>query len=107
MHLIGRRSVTEFNYRYSDASAAHIFLGLQTTSRAESLQLIDTLRAHGYPTIDLTEDELAKAHIRHLVGGRCPAARNGSRLRSRRCCRRPVGRSARRPAARPATRRPR
>ena len=76
MGLIGRRNITEFNYRYSDSSAAHVFVGLQTASRAESLQLIDTLRAHGYPTIDLTEDELAKSHIRHLVGGRCPAATN-------------------------------
>jgi threonine dehydratase len=74
MGLIGARSVTEFNYRYSDEGAAHIFVGLQVASRAESLQVIDDLRTHGYPTIDLTDDELAKAHIRHLVGGRCPAA---------------------------------
>lgn len=74
MGLIGARSVTEFNYRYSDAGAAHIFVGLQTANRAESLQVIAELQEHGYPTIDLTEDELAKSHIRHLVGGRCPAA---------------------------------
>jgi len=76
MGLIGARNITEFNYRYSDAAEAHIFVGLQTASRAESLQLIECLREHGYATIDLTENELAKSHIRHLVGGRCPAATN-------------------------------
>jgi threonine dehydratase len=76
MGLIGARSVTEFNYRYNDTGAAHIFVGLQVTSRDESLRLIEALRAHGYPTLDLTDDELAKSHLRHLVGGRCPAATN-------------------------------
>jgi threonine dehydratase len=74
MSLIGLRSITEFNYRYSDASAAHVFVGLQTSSRAESLGLIEALRENGYPTLDLTDNELAKSHIRHLVGGRCPVA---------------------------------
>ncbi len=70
--LLGVRSVTEFNYRYSDPEEAHIFVGVQVHNRAESLRLVDTLRRHGLPTLDLTDDEMAKAHIRHMVGGHAP-----------------------------------
>jgi threonine dehydratase len=67
--LIGGRNITEFNYRYNDQKEAHIFVGIQVASRAESLKLVATLRKNDYPTLDLTDDEMAKGHIRHLVGG--------------------------------------
>jgi threonine dehydratase len=70
--LLGVRSVTEFNYRYSDPQEAHIFVGVQVHNRAESLRLVDSLRRHGLPTLDLTDDEMAKAHVRHMVGGHAP-----------------------------------
>ena len=72
--LLGARSITEFNYRYSDPKEAHVFVGLQVAQRQESKQLVETLRQHGLPTQDLTEDEMAKLHIRHLVGGHAPQA---------------------------------
>ena len=67
--LIGSRNITEFNYRYKDREAAHVFVGVQVASRAESLTLVEHLRRQGYATLDLTDDEVAKLHIRHLVGG--------------------------------------
>jgi threonine dehydratase len=68
---LGERSITEFNYRYSDAARADIFVGLKVRAGdAERQQLIAELRAQGYPVTDLTDNELAKLHIRHLVGGR-------------------------------------
>ena len=70
--LLGKRSVTEFNYRYADASEAHVFAGVQVANREESLKLVESLRKHGLPTLDLTDDEMAKLHVRHLVGGRAP-----------------------------------
>jgi threonine dehydratase len=70
--LLGPRSVTEFNYRFSDSTEAHVFVGVQVHSRAESLKLVDNLRRHGLPTLDLTDDEMAKAHVRHMVGGHAP-----------------------------------
>ena len=71
--LIGKRNVTEFNYRYHTASEAHVFVGVQVADRKESLKLVDSLQKHGYPTLDLTDDEMAKNHIRHMVGGHAPA----------------------------------
>ena len=70
--LIGVRNITEFNYRFNDRKDAHVFVGVQVASRAESLKLIEQLRRHGYQTLDLTDDEMAKSHIRHLVGGHSP-----------------------------------
>ncbi len=70
--LIGKRSITEFNYRYSDAREAHVFAGVQVANRAESLKLVESLRRHDLPALDLTDDEMAKLHIRHMVGGRAP-----------------------------------
>jgi len=69
---IGRRVVTEFNYRLSGRSEAHIFVGLATQSRQNAVELTTLLRSRGYPTIDLTDDEMAKLHIRYMVGGRSP-----------------------------------
>jgi threonine dehydratase len=74
--LIGGRSITEFNYRYADSSQAHVFVGIQVASHAETKKLVAMLKREGYPTLDLTEDELAKLHVRHLVGGRSPAAKD-------------------------------
>jgi len=68
---IGRRNVTEFNYRYSDAEKAHIFVGVELAEgRAEKDRLVAELRARSYPVEDLTDNEMAKLHIRHMVGGR-------------------------------------
>ena len=72
LSLIGKRNVTEFNYRYHTASEAHVFVGLQVVDRNESSKLVEQLSKHGYPTIDLTDDEIAKNHIRHMVGGHAP-----------------------------------
>ncbi|MBL8488340.1 MAG: threonine ammonia-lyase, biosynthetic [Rhodocyclaceae bacterium] len=72
--LIGSRNITEFNYRFHDPNEAHVFVGIQVANRAESLKLIDQLRRHGYATLDLTDDEMAKLHVRHLVGGHAPQA---------------------------------
>ena len=71
--LIGKRSITEFNYRYHTPSEAHVFVGVQVVDRKESLKLVDSLQKHGYPTLDLSDDEMAKNHIRHMVGGHAPA----------------------------------
>jgi threonine dehydratase len=76
---VGPRVVTEFNYRLSGRQVAHIFVGLKTASREDGLAVAERLRASGYPTLDLTDDEMAKLHVRHMVGGRA-AARN-ERLR--------------------------
>lgn len=71
--VIGRRSITEFNYRYNDTRAAHIFVGVQLSrGRGERKELLDTLRAAGYAAVDLSDNEMAKLHVRHMVGG--PAA---------------------------------
>lgn len=67
---LGRRSVTEFNYRYSDASKAHIFVGVELRhGAAERDRLAGKLRDLGYPLEDLSDNEVAKLHVRHMVGG--------------------------------------
>ena len=73
LSLIGKRNVTEFNYRYHTANEAHVFVGIQVVDRNESRKLVEQLTKHGYPTLDLTDDEMAKNHIRHMVGGHAPA----------------------------------
>jgi len=75
------RSVTEFNYRISDAREAHVFVGLTTTARGESKTIADTFVAHGFGAVDLTHDDLAKEHIRHMVGGRTGLAHDERLLR--------------------------
>jgi threonine dehydratase len=72
--LIGARSITEFNYRIADAAAAHVFVGVEVESAADTATLIKRLGKAKLPTLDLTNDEMAKLHIRHLVGGRSPLA---------------------------------
>jgi threonine dehydratase len=61
--------VTEFNYRISDAAQAHVFVGLTTHGKGESGKIAANFSKHGFATLDLTHDELAKEHIRHMVGG--------------------------------------
>jgi threonine dehydratase len=72
--LLGDRNITEFNYRYSDPAAAHIFVGLAIANSTEIGTLIMDLAAQGLNAIDLTHNEMAKLHLRHLVGGRAPQA---------------------------------
>ena len=68
--LVGPRNVTEFNYRISDAHQAHIFVGMQIADRDEAGKIAKHFEKNGFKTLDLTHDELAKGHIRHLVGGK-------------------------------------
>jgi threonine dehydratase len=75
------RSVTEFNYRISDDTQAHVFLGLSTSSPGQSPKIAAFLSKHGFATLDLTHDELAKEHLRHLVGGHSSLAHNERLLR--------------------------
>ena len=72
--LIGPRAVTEFIYRISDDRRAHVFVGISTTQRGESTALAAAFNRQGFQAIDLTKDELAKLHLRHMVGGRSELA---------------------------------
>jgi threonine dehydratase len=74
--LLGGRAVTEFNYRISGEQQAHIFVGVATTQRGESGEIAALLEGQGFATIDLSHDELAQEHLRHLVGGRSELARD-------------------------------
>ena len=74
--LVGERSVTEFNYRISAQDRAHVFVGVSTTKRGESGRLATSFRKHGFNTLDLTRDELATQHVRHMVGGRTELAKD-------------------------------
>jgi threonine dehydratase len=65
----GPRNVTEFNYRMNDSAQAHVFVGLTTQGKGESAQIAKNFSQHGFEALDLTHDELAKEHIRHMVGG--------------------------------------
>ena len=74
---IGKRGITEFNYRYSDPARAHVFAGVKLQSGdSERPELVQMLRDKGYPVADLTDSELAKLHIRHMVGGRVPGLKD-------------------------------
>jgi threonine dehydratase len=77
----GLRSVTEFNYRISDAAQAHVFVGLSTHGKGESVKIAANFNRHGFSTLDLTHDELAKEHIRHMVGGRTSLAHDERLMR--------------------------
>jgi threonine dehydratase len=72
--LIHRRMITEFNYRMGDPERAHIFVGVQVDSDQDREDLIATLRGHDYPVADMTDNEIAKLHIRYMVGGRVSGA---------------------------------
>ncbi len=73
---IGPRNVTEFNYRIADPTQAHVFVGIQTSRPGEAGQIAAGFEAAGFPALDLTDDELGKLHLRHMVGGNSPLARN-------------------------------
>ena len=74
---VGRRGITEFNYRYGDDRKAHIFVGIQLTrGMPERRELLETLRNTGFPVEDLSDNEMAKLHVRHMVGGRAPGVGN-------------------------------
>jgi threonine dehydratase len=75
--VLGRRSITEFNYRYADARKAHIFVGVQLSGGLEEASgLLQKLSAAGFPVVDLSNNETAKLHVRHMVGGRSTKAQN-------------------------------
>ena len=68
--VVGKRAITEFNYRYADSESARIFVGLELQRGAEERRrLLDTLRAAAFPVVDMTDNELAKLHVRYMVGG--------------------------------------
>ncbi|WP_423908271.1 threonine ammonia-lyase, biosynthetic [Candidatus Spongiihabitans sp.] len=73
---LGRRNISEFNYRYASDAEAHIFVGVQIKHRDEIDELIKKLAAKGIASLDLTENELAKIHARYMVGGRVPEITN-------------------------------
>ena len=72
--LLGKRSVTEFNYRYADPRVAHLFVGIEVTDRRETEALLAALKRARIEAYDLSDNEMAKLHVRHLVGGHAPAA---------------------------------
>ncbi|TLS67903.1 threonine ammonia-lyase, biosynthetic [Mariprofundus erugo] len=74
--IIGNHNITEFNYRMSSRSEAHVFAGISIANAAEAEKLQQTMEAAGLPTLNLLDNELAKLHIRHMVGGRCPLVEN-------------------------------
>ncbi len=74
--LLGNRNITEFNYRYADAKQAHIFVGVTTHIHGESQRIVDMLERHELPALDLTDNEMGKLHLRHLVGGHAPQVEN-------------------------------
>lgn len=79
---VGKRQITEFNYRYHTDREAHIFVGVQTHPENDPRQaLVEGLRAQGFPVLDLTDNELAKLHIRHMVGGHAAGVGNEMVLR--------------------------
>ena len=72
--LLGRRSITEFNYRYAGPGLAHLFVGLDVADRQETMRLLRELKRRHIDAFDLTDNEMAKLHVRHLVGGHAPQA---------------------------------
>lgn len=72
--MLGKRAITEFNYRYSDTGQAHIFVGVQVNPlKNDRQELVEHLQKKGYTVLDMTDNEVAKLHIRHMVGGHAPA----------------------------------
>jgi len=78
---VSQRNITEFTYRISDANKAHVFVGLTTTVKGESVKVAQTLTKHGFKALDLTHDDLARDHIRHMVGGHSLLAKDERLLR--------------------------
>ncbi len=73
---INQTNITEFNYRYADSSKAHVYAGIQVAGPSDLDRLINSLRQKNYPVINLTDNEMAKIHVRHMVGGRAPNVMN-------------------------------
>jgi threonine dehydratase len=73
---LGARNITEFNYRIADSSDAHVFVGVEVRAREETARIVRNLRRHGLQTLDLSDNEMAKTHVRHMVGGRAPFAKD-------------------------------
>jgi len=73
---LGGANITEFNYRIADSREAHIFVGIEVDGRARTARIVRNLRRHGLTTLDLSDNEMAKWHVRHMVGGRAPFAKN-------------------------------
>ncbi len=74
---IGKRSITEFNYRYADSRQAQVFAGIQLSEgEEEKSRIIETLHEHGYPVVDMSDNEMAKLHIRYMVGGHASGIRD-------------------------------
>jgi threonine dehydratase len=73
-NLLGSRNLTEFSYRLADPGRAHIFVGVQTSGSSDEQNLIHDVQGAGFPCLDLSNDELAKLHLRHMVGGRMPSS---------------------------------
>jgi len=71
---LGARSITEFNYRIADPKEAHVFVGVEVHNRDETARIVKVLDRQGLKTLDLSDDEMAKLHVRHMVGGHAPAA---------------------------------
>jgi threonine dehydratase len=78
---VSQRNITEFTYRISDANKAHVFVGLTTTVKGESVKVAQTLTKNGFKSLDLTHDDLARDHIRHMVGGHSALAKDERLLR--------------------------
>ncbi|MEO0375757.1 MAG: threonine ammonia-lyase, biosynthetic [Cyanobacteria bacterium P01_A01_bin.17] len=73
---MGKHGITEFSYRITDEQEAHIFVGVKIQNRADAASIVSNLEEQGFRTLDLTDDELAKLHLRYMVGGRSPLAEN-------------------------------
>lgn len=73
---LGSHSISEFNYRIADKNRAHIFVGIKVKGRADAQAIEQSFRGQGFKTLNLTDDELAKMHLRHMVGGKSPLADN-------------------------------
>ena len=73
---VGDRSISEFNYRIADKNTAHIFVGIKVKGRADAHEIFQAFESSGFETLDLTDDELAKMHLRHMVGGKSALANN-------------------------------
>ncbi|NJM11102.1 MAG: threonine ammonia-lyase, biosynthetic [Synechococcaceae cyanobacterium SM1_2_3] len=75
--VIGKRAITEFNYRYADARQAQVFAGIQLTEgEDEKRRIFEALHEQGYPALDMSDNEMAKLHIRYMVGGHAPGIRD-------------------------------
>jgi len=73
---LGGRNLTEFNYRIADSSDAHVFVGIEVGGREDRARIVRSLRRQGLRTLDLSDNEMAKTHLRHMVGGRASFVRS-------------------------------